>query len=202
MPALRRARDLSKRTQCANQLKQYAIATTEYLNDHNEWFPCSIWNNNYSASMFGFTSTNTDGLWTYTLADYTEKIFRCPVTGVDDPDVEQNYNSLGIGGYGWNTRAFGYEPNYVTSDNYGSPRKATTVSKPSRSMVVSDRRFYTYLYCILASNSDSRFAPSSRHNGGSNLFCADGHVTWEKLSDIYSWSLSSPKAYYWDWYRK
>ncbi len=199
LPALKKARESAHRTCCANQLKQYGLAVCQYIEDSNDWYPCS--NGNVAVNMDGFEKNDLE-VWTWAISSYTGKIFKCPSKGPDDTDagIDENYNTWGIGGYGWNTRAFGYIPAQLETDgNYGAPRKLTTVSKPSINMVAADRIFKSYYYFIYAGTSNMQDKPCTRHGGGANLLCADGHVIWEISSDVFIYT--SLKGHYWNWDR-
>ena len=51
LPALSRAKIMSKRIGCANNLKQIGLATNSYLNDNQDWFPAQ--DGGYSGSANG-----------------------------------------------------------------------------------------------------------------------------------------------------
>ncbi len=199
LPALKKARESAHRTCCTNQLKQYGLAVNQYIGDNNSWYPCS--NGNVAVSLDGFEKNDLE-VWTWALSSYTGKIFKCPSKGPADTDagIDENYNTWGIGGYGWNTRAFGYIPAQATvSTNFGPPRKLTTVSQSSNSMIAADRIFTSYCYYIYGYASDTKNQLYGRHGGGTNLLCADGHATWELYTDIYYYA--APRGFYWNWDR-
>jgi prepilin-type N-terminal cleavage/methylation domain-containing protein/prepilin-type processing-associated H-X9-DG protein len=198
IPALKKARESAQNIECVSNLKQYAIACHEYISDNDGWFPTSY--DNVSVELPGFGVSEGD-TWQWALGGYTQKLLCCPSRGVYDTDFATNHLNFGMGGYGWNTRAFGYKPNYVTNSNYGSPRKVTTVRKPAQKMCAADRTFYSYCYYILANPSDINQGVYGRHSGRVNIMCADGHIASEKQADIYTRLSSSPKNYYWNWDR-
>jgi prepilin-type processing-associated H-X9-DG protein/prepilin-type N-terminal cleavage/methylation domain-containing protein len=210
LPALRQARERAQRAQCGSQLKQYGLATAEYVGDSQNWYPCASGNVSVKLDGFGISDGNK---WTWSLAAYTGRIFRCPSKGQEDTDqgIIDNYKTNGIGGYGWNTRAFGYTPTDTitgSSDSTGPPRRESTVARPAMSMVVADRTFTSYNYWLYGGfgnpYNNLTHVPANRHGGGCNLLFADGHVGWEIQKDVISgrYSNISPKSYYWDWDRE
>ncbi len=207
LPALKKARETAMKSECTSQMKQQGLAVAEYISDNNMWFPCG--NENVEIALDGF-GLSASGIWTWTLAAYMGKIMRCPAKGPDDTDqgIIDNFNNYGIGGYGWNIRAFGYLPSDTglssKNDAYGPPRRESTVARPSSSMVAADRTFHSYYYMLNGNTTafDTNQVPARRHMGNPNMLLADGHVESSRYDVIGAGRFSEASKYWWDWYRE
>lgn len=83
LPAVQKARETARRTQCANNLKQIGIAVHQFCETHQGDFPISA-----------HATSNLDTTWIYTLAPFMEnvdKIRICP----EDPKGQERLENKG-----------------------------------------------------------------------------------------------------------
>jgi prepilin-type processing-associated H-X9-DG protein/prepilin-type N-terminal cleavage/methylation domain-containing protein len=202
LPALKGARDVAKRTVCMNNFKQIGLGILNYTDDWQDWMPIS----NVPADLSGGNVGCPWG-WKLEIAPYLGAIIpvpyttntcwdknlgrnpgplRCPVWVKDASITTYCYE----GGYGWNSgagNAFGYQDTVW----WGLRVKLSKTTKPSQSIVCGETTdWYTgaNTWEILYLNRPSLASPSppigNRHQGGINLWFADGHVDWMKQAVI------------------
>ncbi|MFO0794465.1 MAG: DUF1559 domain-containing protein [Candidatus Brocadiaceae bacterium] len=123
LPALSRARESARRTQCASNLKQIGLALHMYSNDNAETFPTGVAATGMQALGKLFDSYISD-----------RKVFRCP----SDPSVTE----LAALQLGTDTTTFltsrcsyGYDPVHTTRDD---PSVAIAADKMGSSMATSN----------------------------------------------------------------
>ncbi len=98
LPALSKAKEKAKRTQCLNNLKQFAIATTIYAGDYKDKLP-----------VIDFTGTGASWAWDLPngpadlmlASGLQKKTFYCPGTAPRFTDA-QNFGNPGTGQSLWN----------------------------------------------------------------------------------------------------
>lgn len=190
LPALREAREKSKTISCQNNLKQLAAASFLYCGDYNDWLPHSG----------GASATTLDGIyvcWKALLAPYlgiTELsryklehgIFNCPTQ--KNVCTNTGYGANGFyGGYGWNWQYLGYRDDPVYKPAWC---KLASISKPSLTIEIGDTSDYYYTdnssagVCFYLYSYSNIEYTGNRHNNGGSYAWADGHVTYNKASDI------------------
>jgi prepilin-type N-terminal cleavage/methylation domain-containing protein/prepilin-type processing-associated H-X9-DG protein len=179
LPALKAARDMAKRTSCANGLKQFGIAFSAYEGDFNEWFP-------RSAEVDDGTSTGTMKQWDMMMAEYIgydyyqlgkPNLFHCPAA---------EYTVLG-GTPPHRSRGYAMNGNLVKE--YSGQLflgKITKVPYPSKLTLLAEINYQgaehivgghaSNLEYILECNKYRQF----RHNNGMNVLFTDAHVDWRK----------------------
>ncbi|MBT3380391.1 MAG: DUF1559 domain-containing protein [Lentisphaerae bacterium] len=184
LPALSRAKDMSQRSSCSNNLKQIGLAMIMYAEDHDDRFPSY----NIAGSGPAYNS------WYEQIDLYTnnKQIRRCP----ELPDYHL--------GYGANWR---HVICYADSGTSWADlvRKFSSFKRPAEDMAFCDSHNGGYrgtnsllegtsgfqaVYCKHdypnSAYSLVNNAVSSRHSGGSNCLFVDGHVTWYKVGRILS----------------
>lgn len=83
LPALQKAREASRRTECANNLRQIGLAMHQYFQTHKNQFPKSA-----------HSTSDLESTWIYTLAPFLEnvdKIRICP----EDPNGAERLENKG-----------------------------------------------------------------------------------------------------------
>ena len=177
LPSLKQVRDRVKSIDCINNLKQFGIANMMYACDYKDWIP-------YSRIE--------SRLWDYLLMPYVEypqdwavaekktsfSIYHCPSGGLAD-----SFSSLSE--YG-NYRRRGYGYNYYSC--YRDGAKIINYSRPSEVLLMSDwcyggvygdseaKTFSKTTQAPFLDMSGYSINFSYRHNGGTNILFADGHV--------------------------
>ncbi|MBU6391894.1 MAG: DUF1559 domain-containing protein [Planctomycetes bacterium] len=112
LPALSRARESARRTQCASNLKQIGLAINMYANDNGGNFP------GYTlSSTTSVAELNSLGLL-YPAYITDRKVFRCPSdAGVTETN---NLTLMGSSTCTIATCSYGYDDNHWTSDDPGT----------------------------------------------------------------------------------
>ncbi len=202
LPALKNARELARRTVCQGNLKQIGLGIFGYTDDWLGWMPIS----NAAVELTGGGGTGCPWGWKLEIAPYINANIptpyepntcwnknlgwnpgplRCPVW-IKDSAYPAYY--CYDGGYDWNTgsgdglisNAFGYHQ----ADVWGGTRvKLSTTTIPSQSAVCGETTdWYINTWDLLYLQHPTSTAPTppigNRHQGGINLWFADGHVEW------------------------
>ena len=216
LPALGKARDMSKVSACINQLKQISLGATQYSYDWKDYLPglhgtTTPWNN-------WFLSTEVGGV-----SDY----MGCPKLPVSFYDAESapKYAVCPADNYVWKSN--GEDPSVFekTQPSYGisklafcdfdsswtfSSRQLSRYKNPSSKILFADGTHWKNEVPDIASGGKSCSVSTSnsnpiyrfRHGTGANVLYADGHVdneNWAFLNGITkgssgSWGGASNKA--------
>lgn len=192
LPALGKARSMSKQVKCASNLKQIGLGVMSYSNDYNNWLLVCIksdipdgvaWKREIGdyIGVNYINASNTD-------KRYTEGVFLCP-------EWKPTYENLPIngGGYGWNYNWAGYIEN-----DTGRPRKKLTgIEIPSETILIGDTSD-----SVTGAEMPRLFWPGTgkvggyRHGRGLNFLWADFHVAWIARTDLMSGNGSATYYYY------
>ena len=171
LPALSRARESGRRTQCASNLKQIGLGIIMYSNENQEVFPVS------TTAPINMTSLNL------IYPDYVSerKVFKCP----SDATFVTSDTTAGItqaDGFDKDECSYGYDSTHSPSNDPGTaiaadrPTNAATVKTPTA-----------------GSNSPNHggvvdtIANGDTAGNGQNVLYIDGHVEWVS-SDAAGWA--------------
>lgn len=156
LPALSRARESARRTQCASNLKQIGLGINMYANDNSGNFP-------------GYTDTTTSYdtelaslglLWSMGYVT-DRKVFKCP----SDAGVVDTVNLELTSGTNTNFTiarcSYGYDDNHFTADD------------PGVAIAADARGTSTAATYYLSDNHATK---------GQNVLYLDGHVEWKGTS--------------------
>ncbi|MEI8247108.1 MAG: DUF1559 domain-containing protein, partial [Lentisphaerota bacterium] len=204
LPALNKAREKAQASQCVNNLKNMALAMSQYSDDYNDFFPpyiqggSAIWN------------------WAWGLRkDYikTPNIFRCPTgmklltdsgtNGSNDiirkPYQVSSYYNIA---YGYNYSMLG---DITSTPSTPTVYKRLKVKNNSSKILFADSYnatgdlFNNSNYSIIKYTATTSVAIHDRHSAGTNIAWVDGHVSWFKQARLNLQSgLFATTNKYWD----
>jgi prepilin-type N-terminal cleavage/methylation domain-containing protein/prepilin-type processing-associated H-X9-DG protein len=194
LPALSKARERARAATCMNNLKQIGLALMMYVEDY-ERVPSGDSQESGSAPRFWFQKLNfyisTGKPQTY---NYPHPVWKCP----------SNRNHA----FSWTNISYGCNINVMYTNNppfqdIKNPPKYARIRRASGVIAVTDSNGDGY-YDMFANGigpsyvysgpGTETYAPSDRHNLGSNVLFFDSHVEWKKRNDIF---LKKSGGWYW-----
>jgi prepilin-type N-terminal cleavage/methylation domain-containing protein/prepilin-type processing-associated H-X9-DG protein len=172
VPAILAAREASRRTTCASNLRQIAIAALMYANVHYQRFPAQDADGLPVRAMGGDGRNYYDRLSPFG-AD--PAIWLCPSTE------------------GTPGRLMSYHMNGLIVTRRGL--KVSAIAESSHTLLIGETgQFTRFDEAFLRPDQDGDYLydrPQHNHNGGSNAAFVDGHVAWYDNSD---WDVHSFRA--------
>ncbi len=194
LPALNKARDKAKATNCAANLKQFGMAFHQFAGDNDDMAAscytqdksaystgAKVWEERLLQYMGGPDKVPTDYT---TLGFEMPSSYFCPASRYVFTKWDIKWTNYGY------AAQIGYK--FGTSDN---TRKVTKCREPSKIMVMGDWRED-------AGDRDQLWAagtPPLRHNGWNNYLAVDGHTEQIKL-DFNNGSLPASSNEYKDYW--
>jgi len=195
LPALNKARETSKKGQCANKLKQIGTATTMYLNDYSDYLPASASNADAWARLIVAYANNVgpqkilapSGPGETIQADrMAQALFYCDSAANEVlPWRSSPFGTSGAKGLAYNGMQDwdNVEPASVPLSFYlftqGRSYKTSALSvELSRIAYIGDANCSAGGF----STSSTSGGPFARHQGYVNLLFLDGHVNAVKGS--------------------
>ena len=200
LPALASAREVTRQTVCAAQLKQVHMAFANYVDDSDDTI-AQLW--------WSYRGTTSFELWAQMLSrvylNGSEAVFKCPTQPADTwdfynqptdadgnavPPAQQGPNIS----YGYNTWLGRYEG--VNSLWH----RMQQIERPFKFILLSETEglglqgFRGYI----ASENPYFYLVGIRHHGGGNVAWADSHVAYSKAEDIVTYDIES-EIYTWWW---
>ena len=198
LPALKKAKDMSKRAVCASNLHQIGVAMIGYMQDNNGWIPpyvntygAATWDNYYwythlmlYMGQSPLQAPGTDPHW------IGITWLRCP----SDSVVQPSNATYAINFADW-------PPGSQSVSSVGSaPRSPVSSSLPPSTFVIGDgyRAIYSPSHWTWNSDFDGDGVPDSstgvapynladpRHGKGFNFVFIDAHVEWVSIKDFVS----------------
>lgn len=195
LPAVQKAREAARRTQCANNLRQIGLAIHMHCNANRGKFPRST----HSESNFERT-------WIYTLAPYLENVDSvrlCP----EDPRSKEKGQNQGTS-YILNEYICEPGPDEALSINYLNATSRTILvftASDNRGVAITEDHTHSRAWFkhpisnawarIVADIQPDRFSgspkgtPAARRNSGyANYLFADGHVELISAQTVRGWA--------------
>lgn len=182
-PALRRAKEATKKIACQNNLKQVGMYYCVYNDDFNNYMPPSYY------WMLPIVKS-----WVAIMMDAgiinDSKVFACPAFESEVPTLAEIKNEGFSGPFNINCVHYGYNHHYIGRDIQLNlpPLKTSTITAPSSVLLTADSRvsysnsFIMGYYRILpfpdpGGNAYAWYAfLDRRHAGGLNILFCDFHV--------------------------
>ena len=187
LPALSKARDLSKQVDCMNKLKQQSIAFSSYASDWNDYWPNPCDNSLNTHQWFYFICPYLGLNWEFGRMDLKKALKSCLVCPLYEKKVVDYINAgwvtLGKMGYGMNLYI---PPMKGWGSAYTSIYPKITGSRtPSTQVLVADSDNW-HLGVSLGTTLSSLDFDYYRHRVGANMSFCDGHVEWNSAKSIWN----------------
>jgi prepilin-type N-terminal cleavage/methylation domain-containing protein/prepilin-type processing-associated H-X9-DG protein len=166
LPALSKAKDRARQSQCASNLRQVLLAAVMYADENDGRFPAQPADGRPVRAVGGNGLNFYDLLMPYTL---NPGAWLCPSARDNTAEGAQPPGRL-----------MGFHMNGLLITTNGLLE--LTVAEPSNTMLASDageKRLWNSAY--LRPNQVGGYLydmPISNHSGGGNVGFADGHVSW------------------------
>jgi len=206
LPAISNARKTAAGVSCSSNLRQIGIGFAMYRHANSDWYPL-----NFGVRDYKWPSGTTTTFWyayiarymgwngDTSLAGFTRlKIFDCPLfkpssntsLSYASGGVDVRYNSYGYNYIGAYDGGFGYY-------NFGDPSQCirirhSQVNQPEIKVLVADSGPYHLTpddqgtgTILIHPVITSGYPVSKRHNGGSDVLFADGHVVPKSFGELH-----------------
>lgn len=179
LPAMKKARDSGRMTECMNRMRTHGQVYLLYADDNKGYLPSSVTmsGGGYQVPGLGTPPSGINspmGMLLYVYLQYKMKnvayntvipkssLFECPAS---------TDNILNAGNYSR------YAMNMSYVDDYGSYKGLRTVHAgkfPSLTMLAGESGSAYYVYCF--AGGEGNISLAFRHDGHGNFFYLDGHV--------------------------
>ena len=185
LPALTRARDTARKSQCLNQLKQNMVGIIGYAGDYKDWIP-SYYQYPYDGPVFG--TTNVEVRWFGFLYGLkyvgNMAVALCPTLLESTIAAEKTANNADLRG----NLSLTQSHSYGMRSSLGTWILLTKVRKPSNVVLLADSTYYMTWKSANQWTHTSQInvdgVPSSvsdrtvhlRHAHTANAAFVDGHV--------------------------
>lgn len=165
MPALGKARQMSKDISCANNLKQMGVGNASYINDYNDYLNCYNYGGRWFVGMSPYVENGKEWSWTTMPPMYTPgNIWSCAV----DPDNAIRAPGLWIPAWVHPWAIY----SSITAPSDYVPVRIGAYRQPSAKLYLVDGRYQFMWY--------NEFYRGHRvmgaHRGRDNVLFVDGHV--------------------------
>ncbi len=185
LPALKNAQESAKIAVCSSNLKQIYLATSSYVGDYNGFYPPS-----YNAFPHWY--------WQNVLVDFSylpvpvmhpngyldnqapSGAMLCPTEKRRVSGALSEWNTWKASHYGMNVFLTWERTGFWADKNW---RQLHLLPRPTEIAFYADKEIesqYTFSYTY----PTNPLAMTTRHRTGLNVTYVDGHVKWEKISNI------------------
>jgi prepilin-type N-terminal cleavage/methylation domain-containing protein/prepilin-type processing-associated H-X9-DG protein len=190
LPVLRGARDHSRRTLCASNMRQILVATRAYAQDNEDVMPIAplIGDTDIHSPYLAWTSPQlavydyTHGpFWKYISPSTStrEVVFNCPADETDYRAVRQNTMQDAAA----RVRNFSYSFNAQTRGNGALGLRFTSIVRPAAKIILVEEQWPNDGCAFLASYDEDDVL-SARHLKKGNQGFGDGHVELIHPADL------------------
>lgn len=215
LPALGRAREMARETNCKSNLKQFGLATVSYCDDYGDFFmPVALYNaNSWNWGYCFYTDkylSGSNGLWKCPTAagilkggnfrkDFTKSAGLYPANFTY---IAYGYNDVTIGRIA-NTSLKDSRGIYYASDTNtaNQPTKRSRIKMPSTCLLFTETYDPDNMEGIYLTGNGGK-NKHDRHNGGANVAWADGHVKSLKATQVllkYDYAPQGYQNHYYQW---
>jgi prepilin-type N-terminal cleavage/methylation domain-containing protein len=195
LPALSNAKQRAQSSLCNSNVRQQALATFLYADDHEDQLPFPWWynaanddanKNNYQTLIAAYIKGATFVAGSTTLtSDFAKNVFKCPTRLMENHWRQfKTFNGTGNPwkiSYAMNQFVLASFPAAVTSSKTA---KLSSVKRPSDTFMIADvsKDLNHPAITILARQADGTYDVGYRHGtkyplGKANLATMDGHTT-------------------------
>ncbi len=177
-PVFAKAREKARTSSCSSNLKQIGTAIAMYVQDYDEMMPMAVVDINVTAAWDAGDMT-----WRTCIKPYVKNVqlFQCPskrmtTSPYDGRDDDYGYKA----GYAYN---YVHYPSGAPTQPAASALADLTV--PASTITVLDFSGESYIsYDSNVHDFSNGDSARTRHNDGANYLFADGHVKWNKPTNI------------------
>jgi prepilin-type N-terminal cleavage/methylation domain-containing protein/prepilin-type processing-associated H-X9-DG protein len=159
LPAVSKAKESARRTDCASNLRQIVIASAMYADEHEDRFPEQAGDGLPVRAMGGDGSNYYDLLMPYL---GNPQVWVCPSTHAN-PGRLMSYHMNGL---------------IITTNGF----KSTSIAQPPHTLLIGETGHKTrFDRAYLRPDQRGGYLydrPQRNHSGGSNAAFVDGHVRW------------------------
>ena len=158
LPALSRGKERARRARCAANLRQVALATFMYVDDHEDTFPIQPEDGLAVVAVGGHGTNFYDQLMPYLTQP---GVWVCPSTKAE-PGELMSYHMNGL---------------IITTNGFRQSR----IRRPSDTLLIGESGGTRWNQAYLRPDHSGDYLydrPQLTHSGGGNATFADGHVTW------------------------
>ena len=213
LPALNSARERGRQASCVNNLKQLGTQTAMYadaFDDHVMPHSSTITGNTlyYVGALYSFLHGGTGTIYSFPELAPCPSATIEPTRPADDMAVYGIwYGYIGSNGDTYTVKTevtYGYNRHMMVANGVQPPRKRVTIQSPSQTIMFQDN-----IYAIPGSETvhPTGACPrhtagdkirDQRHQGNSGFTWCDGSVSMRKLDEVWKYSTSTDKCYYYE----
>ena len=191
LPALQKARETAKRTNCLSFIRQSILHVASYMNDNNSFFPNRAFSNTATDWHYRDNVTWGSRLVAGKYVNNYQEI-RCPEA------LKGNIDARFVYGAPYSTSSVATELGYSFRKNFYYSGQAIGYSKLVLLSDVRDPRYETYLSPALISGSNNTNINYGRvyfaHSGFANMAMVDGSAISYKYTGFKSTDIFFPTA--------
>jgi prepilin-type processing-associated H-X9-DG protein len=183
LPALNKARAMSHRANCLNNLKQWGVLSNLYLDDNNDYFCLSFAPTTNWYKLLGHYIGKPDN-WILLYEPSSNSLVRCEQPSSKNPAT---VGALGNASYSINTDVYPtLKADGTIQDAAGGvmpamkPNRLKSVSQ-TLTLIDTINGFQDINSLIRTDPTYAYTTVDYRHNNGANMLLVDGHAEWRRI---------------------